>query len=83
MNDLLPETTANTLMKSNMNSTSTATTHPLISFDELGKIRLLPPGLHDASDKLKDECRDFNQSYAYPSLKRFLLGMGLAAFSID
>ncbi|ORZ34444.1 intraflagellar transport protein 20 [Catenaria anguillulae PL171] len=31
-----------------------------VSFDDLGRLRLVPAPLVDASDKLREECRDFS-----------------------
>ncbi|KAJ1507954.1 hypothetical protein HMI55_000573 [Coelomomyces lativittatus] len=36
-------------------------TLPLVSFDDFGKLRLLPAQHFETSEKLKDECKDFKE----------------------
>lgn len=53
-----------------------AATSETVSFDEFSKIRLLEPTQFDASQKLKDECKDFTQS----KLSQCASGMNLKTF---
>jgi hypothetical protein len=44
-------------------TTATANSNDLgITFDEFSKIRILPSDQYEASEHLKDECKDFTQS---------------------
>lgn len=39
-----------------------ASNQPIVMFDEFSKLRILDPAQFEASEKLKEECKDFTQS---------------------